>query len=143
MLVKLLPNQIIKYWDLLKPGIGDALQQLDGNLPERLNEILGDLLIERMQCWVYVKDENIITALVTALMEGFAGDKNKLVVYAMYAFEEITDEDWIDGFATLSKFALSRDCEYVVGNTDRKGLAKTIERLGGEMGYSFSIPCVH
>jgi len=49
-LVKLLPDQIIKYWDLLKPGIGDALQQLDGNLPERLNEILGDLLMKRMQC---------------------------------------------------------------------------------------------
>jgi hypothetical protein len=108
-----------------------------------MNDILRDLLLEVMQCWVYIRDEDVIAVAVTSILKGIAGDKDKLLLYALYSFGELTDEDWVNGFKTLSTYALSRGCEQVAGSTERKGLIKTIQRLGGDVGYSFTIPCVH
>lgn len=145
MLTKLLPDQISGFWDVIKYAIEESLPPVVGEGPDKMNRILMSLLSGKSQCWAsYIVDgkrRKFEGVVITRIMYDDASDTRSLLIYCLYGYEEVGRGSWLGGFKTLTKYAISRGCERIVGYTDLPSVTKIVERFGGEARYTFvSIP---
>lgn len=145
MLTRLLPDQISRFWDVIKYAIEESLPPVAGEGPGKMNRILMSLLSDKAQCWASYtvngerrKFEGIV---ITRIMYDDVSDTRNLLIYCLYGYEKVERSSWLSGFKTLAKYAASRECDRIVGYTDLPLIIKIAERFGGEARYTFvSIP---
>ena len=145
MLTKLLPDQISKFWDVIKYAIEESLPPVVGEGPDKMNKILMSLLSDKAQCWAsYTMDgerRKFEGIMITRVMYDDVSDTKNLLIYCFYGYDNIERASWLNGFRTLVKYASSRDCHRIVGYTDLPSVVKIAERFGGEARYAFvSVP---
>lgn len=139
MLIKLLPEQLVKIWDMLRFAIAETFMPRNSCTNEHLRHILSCLLSGKMQCWVgFSKTPNsdgskkFIGFLITRIhREPMTGDR-VLSLDHIYAFAPVESELFEVGMATIWKYAKKNDCKYLTGlsENDRIGL------LGDKLGFS-------
>ena len=145
MIVKLLPAQITKHWDIIKFGVERSVPPIAGETPDKINNILRSLIEESMQCWasVQVKDDKTLIegiVLTTVVMDGITGTKS-LLVYSIYSFSnESNDMSWIEANKKFLLYAKGRGCDFVIGYTSNKNIIKFIKRMGGDVTAFIRIP---
>jgi len=147
MLVRLLPDQIADYWELIKESINRSAYPLNELDSDKMNRILESLLVEKMQCWasVRVKDEvtTIVAIATTTVIIDLWSNEKSLLIYSTYATEQTKKEDWMDAFATVSKFAKGKGCDKVIAYArDDSDILKIAEKFDADMSQrllSFSI----
>lgn len=145
MLTKLLPDQISRFWDVIKYAIGESLPPIAGESPDKINRILMSLLSSKAQCWasytVIEEQRKFEGIVVTRIVYDDMSDTRSLLIYCLYGYEKVERGSWLSGFKTLTKYAISRGCERIVGYTDLPSIVKIAERFGGEARYAFvSVP---
>lgn len=145
MLVKLLPDQISRFWDIIQYAIEESLPPIAGDDEDRMNKILMSLLGGKSQCWAsYVKDGDVPRfegIVVTRILYDDVSDTRNLLIYCLYGYEKVSRSAWLNGLKTLVKFAASKNCYRIIGYTSEPFIVKTVERLGGEAKYTFvSLP---
>lgn len=143
MLIKLTADQISKYWTEIKASIEVIIPTVVGEDQQvRYNNLLMALLRDDMQAWVGLgkKTQRVEGLVITQVLNDHIGQVNSLLVYCVYA-EQSDDRTWFEGTETLAKYAVGRKCTRIIGYTDRPGIKKFVERLGGDAKYTFiSIP---
>ena len=145
MLTKLLPDQVSKFWDVIRYAIENSLPPIAGESPDKMKKILMSLLTGKSQCWVsYEINESskVFEAIViTRIFYDDASDTKSLLIYCLYGYEHIKQSSFTSGLKTLVKFAGSRGCERIIAYTSEPGVIKLVNRLGGDTSYTFiSIP---
>jgi hypothetical protein len=141
MLVKLLPDQIAKHWPLVK-------QALEGSVPgeylhkyARLNNILENLLAERMHCWWSAEEINgeikLYGVLVTTFFDDDCARIKSLRLYAVYGYEDVPEQEWIDGLATLERFAKAHGCVQIDAFTEIPYMVALATRLGWDGRFTY------
>ena len=140
MLVRLLPDQISKFWPIIKYAIEQSLPPIVGEHPDKMNRILSSALCGQLDVWVsYNKGEdNKIEGIVVTefLFDEPSGTKNMLI-YCLYGYNEVTDESWLYGISGLAKYAQSRQCNQIVTYTDIPYMIDLAKKIGGEADYTF------
>jgi hypothetical protein len=142
MLIRLLPEQIAKMWDRIRPCVQEAVPVIGANDEEALVNVLNSLLLEESQCWINVEEASQkIDGLVvtTELWDGPTRTKN-LLIYALWASGIFAQEVWTGGLQTLINFAHGIGCKSLIGYTESESVKKVVERFGGGVEYCVSFP---
>ena len=141
MLTKLLPEQVSKFWNIIKYGLEESLPPIVGGHPERMNRILTSLLTDKAICWASykrgsesVKFEGIA---VTRILYDDVSNTRNLLIYAVYGYEVADRQTWIDGITTLLKYAESKNCESIIAYTDLPNIVEIVSNLGGDTATTF------
>jgi len=140
MLVKLLPDQISRFWDIIKYAIEQSLPPIAGEHPNKMNNILMSALDGSIDVWASYqktdegnKFEGI--ALTEVLFDRPSRTRN-LLIYCIYGYENVDGRSWGEGLRTLIKYAASKRCNQIIAYTDIPQIAGLVERLGGEARYT-------
>lgn len=152
VLVKLLPEQIADWWDVLCPALEMSLPPVAAwGDPGRTNNIFSALQRGEMQCWqsYSLADGNGTKA---AKIHGFAftapiydscsGTRNLLIYAAcsVDASRPFLDAKWIEGIEVLRRYAKAKGFHQIVGYTDQDRVKQIVRRLGGEERTFITIP---
>lgn len=145
MLVRMLPEQISEYWEIVKFAIENSLPPIANETIDKMNRILENLMNESMQCWVSyseAEDKNVLDAvIVTTITNDYSSNIKSLLIYSLYGFSNISDKVWSEGYTTLSKWAKSIGCNRITAFTDVERIKEIVKSLGGEAKYTFiSLP---
>lgn len=145
MLTRLLPDQVSRFWNIIKYAIEESLPPIAGGSPDRMNRILTSLLSDKAQCWasytVNGEQRRFEAIVITRILYDDVSDTRSLLIYCLYGYENIRMASWSDGLKSLVKYASSRNCHRIIGYTDLPFIVKVVERLGGETKYVFvSLP---
>lgn len=141
MLVKLLPEQVSKFWDQLGPSIEAALPPNVSADKESLNRILAAILSGRLDCWVNAREgeEGLIlnaVAVTTFNVEPFSLTR-ELVVYAVYALSGIGLKDWKEGYEVLRKYAMSKGCLRLTAYTSNPKLVELANKFNADTQQTY------
>lgn len=129
MLVKLLPEQISKYWEYIKLALEETIGQRELSKSNRLNNILEALISDTMQCWWYVRDERVLAIVITLLTADMTTRAKGLRIYSLFGFEDLDLSIYSDGFETLREFARAKNCTYIDAFTDNDTLISIGKRV--------------
>lgn len=141
MLTKLLPEQISKYWDIIKYGVEQSLPPIVGESADKMNNILMSLLVDKTQCWAsYIKkNENLSFegVLLTRILYDDASRTRSLLIYCLYGYSQVDNESWIDGIKMLAKYAKSRKCSQIIAYSNLDRVMEVSKSLGANEPYYF------
>ena len=141
MLVKLLPDQISRFWDIIRYAIEQSLPPIVGEHPNKMQNILMSALDGSIDVWAsYTRSEKsnkFEGVVLTEVLFDIPSRTKNLLIYCMYGYEEVSDQSWINGLLTLTKYAASKGCNQVVGYTDNSYIVELVNRLGGEAKSTF------
>lgn len=133
MLLRLLQDQIGKYWPYIKYGIQESTPQ-EIVSEGVLNNVLEALLGGGSQCWLSVIEGNpeyeIKGFLITALFKDTTFGVNVLRILYVYGFTTIPKDEWITGYETLVKFGQGNECKVLDGFTDNALLLEVAKKAG-------------
>lgn len=137
MLIKLLPEQLVKIWDMLRFAIAETFMPRDSCTNEHLRYILSCLLSGKMQCWTgFSKTPNddgtkkFIGFLITRIhKEALTGDR-VLSIDHIYAFAPVENELFEVGMTTILKYAKKNECKYLTGLSENDRIGLLCSKLG-------------
>lgn len=139
MLVRLMPEQVSSYWNLIRDSIDASVAPIAGEKPDRMNRILESLLAGQMVAWASIRkeEETKVIALFTTTVIGdeCSGTKN-LLMYSLHAAEKSQESDWIEGMETLAKYAKGLGCHRIIAYIKEDSpMYKISERFGADLSY--------
>jgi len=141
MLNKLLPEQISKFWPIIKYAIEQSLPPITGEHPDKMNRILSSSLCGEIDVWAsYVKEgegvklEGII--LTQIIYEHVSFTKN-LLIYCVYGYAETTNDTWILGLGGLAEYAKAKGCSAVIAYSSNSHVIEIAKKLGANIDYTF------
>ena len=141
MLTRMLPDQISRFWDIIRYAIEESLPPTVDESPDKMNRILAALIGGSLQCWAsYEKNgdsRRFEGLVVTEILFDDASNTRNLLIYCLYGYDAVSKESWRKGFEALAKWAVSKGCSRVIGYSDVPHILKIVERLGGEAKYRF------
>ena len=135
MLVRLLPEQITNFWEIIKESIELSLPPVVGDNADRMKNIMVSLLSGTMDCWASFTLEdgntNINGIVVTTIIEDTNSGTKDLLIYSVYGITSITKDSWADGQVVLAKWGKENGCSRITGYTDVESIITAVKRLGG------------
>lgn len=141
MLVQLLPDQVSRFWDIIKFAVDESLPPIVGEHPDRLNRILSSILSGKTQCWASYRRENekiVFEGIcLTKFLYDEASNTKNLLLYSVYGYEKTENEAWAEAFIATSKFAKANGCNEVVGYTNVDHLIEKAKLFGGNTEYTY------
>lgn len=140
MLLRLLPEQVNKYWDLFKIAILETVPPIPNESPETLNNMLTALLAGSAQAWVsfrMIDKVNVVHGfIVTSMVYDIVTNTRTLYIQTIYVAEsDSIEQDWIEGMTALRKFAIKNNCNRVIGHTKNTRMIEFAKKFGGNTDY--------
>jgi len=139
MLTRLLPDQIAKFWDIIKYGIEQSLPPVIGEHPDKMNRVLSSCLSGKIQCWAsYTRGEETIFegVVLTQILYDDASYTKNLLIYCLYGYEDVNGQSWFNGIGTLAKFAKREKCSQIIAYTEVPYMIEKCKKLGGEARFT-------
>ncbi len=140
MLTKLLPDQISKFWDILKYAIQESLPPTVNEHPDKLNRILTSALSSSIDIWVsYNKLNNVIkfeAVVLTKITYDDTSCTKGLLIYCLYGYDSVDKQSWSEGLKTIVKFAYKEKCSRILAYTNSKYIIQLVNKLGGNTDYT-------
>ena len=141
MLTRLLPEQVSKFWDVIKYAIEESLPPIAGEHPDKMNRILSSALSGNLTVWVsYIIDgevKRLEAVLCTRILYDDVSNTRNLLIYCFYGYENIDSQSYVDGIRALAKYAVAKHCSQVIAYTDIEYVKQVVNYLGGESKYTF------
>lgn len=135
MLVQLLPEQISRGWQYIKPAIAKSLPPTVAKSDARMNTILESLIMGKLQCWLMYDEKggDPLAVSTTALSTDVGTGDKTLLIYSLSSVTDgsISDETWADAMYTLKQYAKSLGCIHIAGYTDVPRIMALINKIGG------------
>lgn len=110
MLVKLLPNQIGLYEEVIRETIEKSMPDYEDSIKVKLFK---ELLLDTAQAWIYWSDETeaLEGVLITQIRDSVAVGGRLFTLVCMYAPNGTEMNSFFKGWPTLQKFGKAHDCE--------------------------------
>jgi len=140
MLTRLLPDQISKFWPIIKYAVEESLPPTVGEHPNKMNKILSSALSGTLGVWaLYERGEQVKfqAILVTKIIFDDTSGTKSLLLYCLYGYEEITKGSWNNAFESLVKYAKSRNCIRMVAYSEIPHIINMANSFGAETDYTF------
>ena len=139
MIIKILPEQIPKIWEVIKFVVGEVNELNTEDLSVHLNGLLQDLLSSKAQCWVRLNDARILTAItITGLVVNKNTGGKKLIFHCLYSFLAVDDDTLKKEFSFLKTYAEKEKCSCAYATSENKRVWEILSVLGfTEKGRNF------
>lgn len=131
MVVKLLPDQIVNYWDAIKFATVKS-DEVDGRYLEGyLTNLLSELMNNKAQCFVRLDSEKVLqTVMITKILLDKVTEQKTLVVENLYAYQNVHREVWKNDLDILLNFMREEKCMRVLATSKNHIIWKLCEELG-------------
>ncbi len=138
ILLKMLPDQIMRHWSFIKDCIiasAPPVVSMDEDAMIRLQEAL---LLEQMQCWAAVEDLDSVTVYGTMLtkcvFDECTGVKN-LLIFSVCITSTHPPTLWKDSYEILRKFAGAQGCKNILCFTTQDKIVEIAKSLGADVSW--------
>lgn len=147
MLTKLLPDQISRFWPIIKYAIEESVPPIVGEHRDKMNRILSAALCGKLEVWAsYKKSENNIkfeAILVTQFIYEEASNTKNLLLYCVYGYALMSKESWKEGFEAINKYAKANGCNEIIAYSANKQVIDIAKAFGADTSFTLiSIKCV-
>ena len=135
MLIRLTGDQIAKYWkSMIKEAIEEALPVLPADSDTALNEILSQMLQEKLQCWIVTDGEsNVPLGVCTTQVTLDNNTKERsMLIYTTYAFDGFPEFLWQANYLQLAKFAKGLKCSRIYCYSDNEKVIRMAKENGAD-----------
>src|SRR5882672_924081 len=137
-LIKLLPEQVMKYWDEMKECIAAALPPYIQESPSAMLNIQSQILIGTLECWIghTENEEGRIYGVVTTrfIYDDSTSEKN-LLIYTAATVEQISRKQWEKDLNAMQKYAASKDCASIIAYSNNPIMIHIAEQLGADISH--------
>jgi len=136
MLIRLTPEQIVFYWERIRPLLLENLIPKVELSPENVFGILKNLLTESIQLWVGIEKEegdileNIYGFIATTIDTDANTRQRNLMIYSLFAVKEIPITAWEEGLKVLIGYKELNNCKTLIAYTDNPGVVRLANKLG-------------
>jgi len=142
MLTKLLPDQISKFWPIIKYAVEESLPPTVGDHPDKMNRILSAMLRGSLDVWAsYIHQEDGTTKFdgigVTQILYDDASDTKSMLIYTVYAYEKTTPATWAEAFEAIGKYAKSKGCTKYIAYSCVPYIVEKAKLFGGDTSFTF------
>lgn len=137
---RLQPNAIHKVWSKLLYGIQQAAPVTNSRTDEAYNNVLAMLLSERAQCFVAYKAgdvPDVLGFIITIIQTDTMSHDRYLFIYAMYAFQGLSEEVWNALQDAVENFARQNNCIRLVGFTNNQRMLQQCLQRGAKQDITF------
>lgn len=118
MILKLLPDQITKYWDAIRYGLLSTDTPSGMLNAKDIQSILCDILKGSMQCWVVCEEDKEIKGFIlTSIYKDNFTQSKSLLIYSLYMFTPVSTEKAMIIYQKLEAFAKASDCTKLIAYT--------------------------
>ena len=131
MIIRVLPVQIPKLWEVIKFACVQADEVNKENMPSYFNELLHSLLSDKAQCFLRLGDDRTLLAVLITriLVDKITGGKS-LFIQALYSWKSADDREWQDDFNFVKEFAEHENCKRISFESRNNKVWKIAEFLG-------------
>lgn len=146
MLTQLLPDQISKFWPVIKYAIEESIPPTTkGEHPDKMNRILSAALSGKLDVWAsYDRIDNVTKfngIVVTQIVYDEASNIFNLLLYVVFAYENTSAATWREGYETLSKYAKAKNCSNMIAYSAVPKIVGIANAFGADTRFTFiSIP---
>jgi len=141
MLTRMLPDQISRFWPVVKYALEQALPPTVGDHPDRMNRILSGMLSGKLDVWASYRHLEEVTKfdgiVVTQILYDDASNTKSLLIYAIHAYEDTLPETWTEGFETLFKYAKAQGCYRCVAYSSVPYVVEQAKKYGADTSFTF------
>jgi len=143
MLTKLLPDQISKFWPVIKYAVEESLPPIaQGEHPDKMNRILSGMLSDKLEVWASYRhlEDGVIKfegLMITQILYDDASNIYNMLIYAIYAYDSTTLETWLEGYETLTKYARSKGCTNLIAYSSVQRIINIAKKLGADTSFTF------
>ena len=142
MITQLLPDQISRFWPVIKYAVEQALPPTIGEHPDKMNRILSGMLCGKLDVWAsYRHLEDGTTKFdgigVTQILYDDASNTKSMLIYAVYAYENTLPETWAESFESVSKYAISKGCNRYIAYSSVPHVIEQAKRFGADTSNTF------
>jgi hypothetical protein len=138
MLTKLLPDQVSKFWDVIKYAVENSLPPTVVDRPDKMNRILSSMLCGNTEVWVSYKQGTykFEAILVTKFIyDDDSGTKN-LLIYSLFSYEHMDESSWIEGKDALIEYAKNTGCSLIIAYSANPQISKMAKMLGADTSFT-------
>jgi len=141
VLVRLIPDQISKFWDVIKYALENSPPlTTDISWDSWINEILTSAMSGGIEVWASyskVKEFKFEGVALTSFEIDKFIKKKSLLIYYIFTYQEAAKSSWINGLKTLAKYAESRGCHRIIAYSNIPEIIKMCDALGGDTSIRF------
>lgn len=124
MLIKLLPEQVSKNWDIVAPVIAAGLHPTTAASRIGMSHILRSILMERLICWVYETDGQFRACVTTYSRNDDITLERSMLIYSIASIRPLNRDMFRNMWGTLVEHAKADKCVKVVGFVADQRLVK-------------------
>jgi len=136
MLVKLMPEQVAEYWEVISPYIEDTLPPINSQ-NGTMTSILSSILMGTMDCWSIVErhsmddieDITIYGYVTTTVQSDECSEHKSLLIYSLFTDKTIPVRMIKDGIQTLLKEAKHKGCHNLSAYTEEESILSFTKRF--------------
>ena len=124
MIEKLSPQQVAVVWDEIKQKIRSQVAWETSDTERTLTNVLREIVSKKMQCWVASKvvkeTKEVCGLLLTRINYDVIAEEKTLLIYAVYSFGFYKNDDWIDSFNVVRRYAKENGCKKMTAYSDNR-----------------------
>lgn len=136
MLIRLLPEQVSKAWDVIAPAIAETLPPMLSKSHTAIVNVLEAVMAERANVWIYYKEDRPACVVLTTVQRDPIMHSISLLIYSMYALEDLKAEDWEHGISRLKVYAEFIGADKVITYASNPGVVRMLDRLGADTSFT-------
>ncbi len=129
MLIKLLPDQVAKLWDIIRYGLLRTWPIGTDSCADRVQDVLRSLLTETIQCWMAKEGEEFLGFLLTKISVCDVTGSRSLNIMSIFGFRVVPDNKWEEGMEQLVEFAKANNCKFITATSDNAKILSLLDRL--------------
>ena len=142
MLTRLIPDQISKFWPIIKYAVEQSLPPTVGDHPDKMNRILSGMLSGKLDVWASYRHLADGTTKfdgigVTQILYDDASNTKSMLIYAIFAYEQTLPETWLEAYEAVGKYAVAQGCTRYVAYSSVPYVVEQAKRFGGDTSFTF------
>lgn len=143
LLVRVQPKKLAEHWAFIKLAIASATPPNVELSEELMLRILCQLLAGKMQVWVANRKDvfpaKAIALLTTSLVEDEVTGARTLLIFSLYGWEPISEDEYRQGLETLAIFAKAENCTCIAFYTIDPNVIKMAEAVGFMTEFRYGV----
>jgi len=133
-LIKLLPEQVMQYWDDIRACIEAAMPPYVARNVDAIMYIQEQLLLGIVECWVAM-DPGVCGVMTTQIINDPVSRCRNLLIYSVAVIGDHTEELWQLAAQQMRRYATAKGCTHIIAYSNSAHMLHIAEKLGADTSY--------
>lgn len=139
MLLRILPEQVVKDWDIISKVIEKSRPPYVDSLYNELISALYSILIEESIIWGYYDSDNELRGLImTTTHTDIVTKSNNLLIYALWVIRPMGLQAWRESAVILKRYAKGMGYKSILAYVQVPEVVKLVKALGGDVSWTLA-----